>query len=239
MNSKSPAVFLLFCVGLVAAGSARAEEIRGRVVWQGAPLVPEKIEVKPKAGQKPDSVKGCGHEKDSPELRIDPSGGVANVVVWVVGAAPIDLSRETVLLNQEACEFLPHLLAVKPGARIAIRNSDSVVHSVRIFQEGKPAYLMNKWQKVKAPDLYWKAETPGRYVARCGVHLWMYAWIVVLPTEISAVSGTSGEFHLTGLPLGKHRLHFWHEIAGEWERTVEMTGGGVDLGTIPFPARKE
>lgn len=239
MNSKRPVAFSLFCVGLVAVGSARAEEVRGRVVWQGPPPAAERITVKAKPSQGPDSIKGCGHEKESPELRVDPSGGVANVVVWAEGTGQVPPAQGTVLLDQKACEFLPHVLAVRPGTRIAIRNSDAVVHSVRVFQEGKPAYLMNKWQKVKAPDLYWNAEMPGRYVARCGVHLWMYAWIVVLPPAFSAVSSPSGEFQLNGVPPGKHRLHFWHEIIGEWERTVEIPAGGLDAGAVPFPSQKE
>ena len=99
---------------------------------------------------------------------------------------------------------------------------------------------MNRWQKVKAPDLYWNAKTPGRYLARCGVHLWMYAWIVVLPPSFSAVSNALGEFHLAGLPPGKHRVHFWHETAGEWEQDVEVASGGLNFGPVLFPkSRKE
>ncbi|GEM_PF-5724998 len=247
MNSK-----ILFYASLVflAAGSAQAErpareeapprastqEIRGRVVWQGPVPAPERVEVKAKPGQGPDSIQGCGHEKESPELRVDPSGGVENVVVWVEGDGLVPPAQGTVLLDQKACEFLPHVLAVRAGDRIAIRNSDQVVHSVRVFQEGKPSYLMNQWQKVKARDLYWNAETPGRYVARCGVHLWMHAWIVVLPPAFSAISDASGEFRLlNSLPPGKHRLHFWHEKAGEWEQAIEVAKDVTDLGAVRFP----
>lgn len=227
-------------VFLLVVGQVQAEELRGRVVWQGPPPASERIAVKAKPGRRPDSIQGCGHEKDSPRIRVDPSGGVANVVVWVEGTAAGSPPRETVLLDQKACEFFPHVLAVRPGTDVAIRNSDPVVHSVRVFQEGKPSYLLNKWQKVKAPDLHWKTETPGRYVVRCGVHLWMYAWVVALPTELSGVSGAAGEFHLAGLSPGKHRLHFWHETAGEWELPADLSAGGLDLGTVPFPAsRKE
>ncbi|MBI3312273.1 MAG: hypothetical protein HYZ88_01950 [Candidatus Omnitrophica bacterium] len=236
MNNK--AWWLLFA-GLLAAGPVQAEEIRGRVVWQGPLPIPEKIEVKYKQSQGPESIKGCGHEKESPELQVDASGGVANVVVWVEAAGAIPPAQATVLLDQKACEFLPHVVAVLPGTRVAIRNSDQVVHSVRVFQEGKPSYLMNQWQKAKAPDLTWNAKSPGRYVVRCGVHLWMHAWIAVLPPSFSAVSAPSGEFQLAGFPAGRHRLHFWHETSGEWERSVEVTAGGLDLGTILFPTRKE
>lgn len=235
------AAWIVFCYGIVLmVGAAQAEEVRGRIVWQGPLPIPERIAVKAKASQGPDSIKGCGHEKDSPELRVGPSGGVENVVIWVEEDGLVPPAQGTVLLDQKACEFLPHVLTVRVGDRVAIRNSDPVVHSVRIFQEGEPSYLMNKWQKVKAPDLYWTAETPGRYVARCGVHLWMYAWIVVLPPGISAVSNPAGEFQLSGVPAGKQRVHFWHEKAGEWEHEVEISGSEVDLGGLSFPSdRKE
>lgn len=226
-------------VFLLVVGPVQAEEIQGRVVWQGPPPVAEQITVKPKAGQGPESIQGCGHAKVSPKLRVDPSGGVENVVVWVEGAGPVPPAQGTVLLDQKACEFLPHVVTVRSGDRIALRNSDRVVHSVRIFQEGKPAYRMNRWQKVDAPDILWTAETSGRYVARCGVHLWMYAWIVALPPAFSAVSGSSGEFRLNGVPPGNHRLHFWHETVGEWEQVVTVGKGGVDLKPVPFPNHKK
>ena len=38
------------------AGPAQAEEIRGRVIWQGPRPVAEQIAVQPKAGQGPESI---------------------------------------------------------------------------------------------------------------------------------------------------------------------------------------
>ena len=222
----------------LAVQEAGAAEVHGRMVWEGPPPVPETIPVKPKAGQGPGSVKGCGHpEKLSPGLRVDPSGGVENVVVWVETAVPgKPAAAETVLLDQKTCEFFPHVLTLTPGKEVAIRNSDSVIHSVRVFREGRPGYLMNRWQKIDAADIRWKAETPGRYVVRCGVHLWMYAWVVVLPTESSVVSSASGKFRLSGLPSGKQGLHFWHEKVGEWQQMVEVGTGDLELGSIRLPA---
>ena len=67
-------------------------------------------------------------------------------------------------------------------------------------------------------------------------HLWMHAWIIVLPAEIYGVSSPSGEFRLANVPPGRHHLRFWHEKSGEWDQWVEVPAGGSDLGEMPFPA---
>ena len=118
-----------------------------------------------------------------------------------------------------------------------MRNSDSVIHNIRIFKEGKPDMLMHQWQKAKAADIPWQFREPGRYVVRCGVHHWMYAWVIVPPFGRMAVTDEAGRFILPGLPAGKHTLHVWHETLGSREVPVEMGPDGAEMEPIRFTTK--
>ena len=113
-------------------------------------------------------------------------------------------------MNQRECVFSPHVVAMNRGGELAIRNSDQVIHNVRIFREGEPSMLMHRWQKEDAADIRWRFTEPGRYIVRCGVHPWMYAWVVVAPGAC-VVTDPEGWFTIPGVPAGRYTLHVWHE----------------------------
>ena len=221
--------FFLPCVLVEAA------EIKGLVRLDGPLPATDKLTIEPKKGGN-HSTEGCGSLlKDSQKLRVDASGGIRDAVVWLeIPEADPRLSMEPVLIDQNQCVFSPHVTAIRVGQQIAVRNSDSVIHNIRIFREGKPDMLMHQWQKPDAADIPWRFKEPGRYVVRCGVHYWMYSWVFVAPGGPFAVTDASGRFTLAGLPAGKHTLHVWHEALGTKEIPVEVKGEGQDLDPILF-----
>ena len=86
------------------------------------------------------------------------------------------------VLDQKGSQFVPRRVVVPPGGRLIIRNSDPIQHNVRIFKEGSPSLMMHRWQKAGGPEIVWRFPEPGRYLVRCGIHPWMYAWVVVEET---------------------------------------------------------
>ncbi|MDO8730543.1 MAG: hypothetical protein Q7J69_05140 [Candidatus Omnitrophota bacterium] len=221
---------------LIFARPAEAADLKGQVRLDGPPPAAEKLAIEPKKGGN-HSTEGCGSlEKDSQKLRVDSSGGIQDTVVWVelpnLRAAVLP---PAVLIDQNQCVFEPHVVALPAGGEIAVRNSDSVIHNIRIFREGKPDYLMHQWQKADAADIPWRFNEPGRYVVRCGVHHWMYAWVLVVPLGArTGVTDASGRFALSGVPEGRHTLHVWHETLGTKEIPVEVAAEGSDLDPILF-----
>lgn len=242
MNSKQRAgrVGLVLALAL-GGGPAWAAEVRGSVRIEGPPPAQETVVIKAKSKQH--SIEGCGAvEKESAKLRVGPAGGVADAVVWIEGGLeePVArLSASTPVMDQKECVFSPHVLAVPAGGSVAIRNSDRVVHNVRIFREGKPDTLMHQWQKIDAADIPWTFEEPGRYVVRCGVHPWMYGWVFVTPPAVSAVTGPEGRFTLAGIAPGKHTLRVWHETLGSREIPVEIGPDGKEIEPVRFPAQQK
>ena len=215
--------FFLPCVLVEAA------EIKGLVRLDGPLPAAEKLVIEPQKGSH--STEGCGSlVKDSQRLLVDPAGGIQNAVVWLDlpdAAGKGQGSPTPFLIDQNQCVFEPHVVALPAGGEIAVRNSDSVIHNIRIFREGNPSYLMHRWQKPDAADIRWRFSEPGRFIVRCGVHHWMYAWVFVTPGDKVAVTDTQGRFTLADLPAGRFTLHVWHETLGERQLPVEVRGGAV------------
>lgn len=213
-----------------------AADLRGQVRLDGPVPEQEKVTLQPKKGSH--STEGCGSlVKDSQRLLVDQSGGIKNAVVWLdlpdaPGKAPA--KPAPFLIDQNQCLFEPHVVALPAGREIAVRNSDSVIHNIRIFREGNPSMLMHQWQKADAADIRWRFSEPGRFVVRCGVHHWMYAWVLVAPGSRVGVTDESGRFILANIPEGRHTLHVWHETLGTREIPVEVKREGSELEPIRF-----
>lgn len=239
MRSSGLPVMMLVAVLAGGWGSpASAGEVRGVVRVDGPPPL-EIVTIEPKAGAH--STHGCGTQKISPTLRVAADGGVQDAVVWLdlPSAADSPPPAEPVLLDQQACEFRPHVVIVPPGGRLAIRNSDRVLHNVRIFPEGVPNFLMHQWQRAGARDIPWRFEAPGRYVVRCGIHPWMYAWVVAAPHRAYVVTDSAGQFVLADIPAGRQTLRVWHETLGTQEVVVEIGTQPARVPPVVFPAPKD
>lgn len=87
--------------------------------------------------------------------------------------------------------------------------------------------LMHEWQQPQGPDLAWRFDAPGRYLVRCGVHAWMYAWVVVTDHRHAAVTDHAGAFTIPRVPEGGHTLHVWHETLGEHDQPIQVGRQGV------------
>lgn len=219
---RTVAVTSLAALGF--AGATTAGELQGVVRLEGAVPEPDTVTIRSTSAQHP--IDGCGSlTKRSPRLLVDPQGGVQNAVVWVeIPTGPREpVEGITGTLDQRECVFEPHVLLLPLGGTLAIRNSDPMLHNVRIFQ-GR-TMLMHEWQQPHGPDLTWRFETPGRYVVRCGVHAWMYAWVVVADHRDHAVTDHAGGFTLPDIPEGSYTLHVWHEALGEQSQPVTVTPG--------------
>lgn len=213
--------------GLVAlgfAGAAIASELQGVVRLDGAVPEPATLTISSTTEEHP--IEGCGAlTKRSPRLLVGHQGGVQNAVVWVeIPTGPHEpVEGVTSMLDQRECVFEPHVILLPVGGTLAIRNSDPMLHNVRIFQER--TMLMHEWQQPQGPDLMWRFGTPGRYVVRCGVHSWMYAWVVVAAHRYYAVTDPAGVFTIPEVPEGSYTLHVWHEALGEQSHPVTVTPG--------------
>lgn len=212
--SRTGAIAVVLALGVI--GPVGAGEVRGTILLTSPVPAPEPIKVEEgtKAAR---AAEECGSlPRVSPKLIVDASGGVRNAVIWLEGSFERTYDGATdaaVIMDQQGCAFSPHVLIVPQGRTLRVRNSDGVIHNVRLFHDSE--LLWREWQQPRAAELTRQLDVPGRYVMRCGVHPWMYAWVIAAEHEQYALSDSAGHFTLARVPPGDHRLHVWHETLGE------------------------
>lgn len=227
---------LLFA-GQPAQALAQGEvgSIKGRVVWGGGDVPAPKVLVEKGKATKDPEVCAADSAIVAPDLQIDPeTKGVAGALVYLVkpsGDNPEALkellkSEPKALLDQVACEFVPHVLAIHEDQELTIKSSDPVAHNVRYtgFANGSLNQMLaaNGEMEVKL-----KAERRPMMVA-CDIHPWMTSYIMVFDHPYFAVTGKDGSFEIKGVPAGAQNIVVWQETAG-WINPAKAKGDPVEV----------
>ena len=116
-------------------------------------------------------------------------------------------------------DFVPHLLVVPLGARVAFPNEDKILHNVFSVSPGN-AFDLGFYGMGKSKDK--KLDAAGLVRVYCNVHHGMVGYILVLDTPFSTMPGADGSFTLTGLPKGPGKLTVWQEQADFWKTDLTL-----------------
>lgn len=201
-----------------AVDPAEAATITGVVSFTGTPPAAEPIDMS--------AEPTCADKHDSPPVRtrvaVGDGGGLANVFVYVkegLEQRQWPASDEPPVLDQDGCEYRPHVLGVRTGEQFTIRNSDGLLHNVnaqpqtnRGFNVGQPTSMETN-RSFSQPEIM--------VPVTCEVHGWMEAYIGVVDHPYFAVTDADGSFRLENLPPGTYTLEAWHEQLGT--QTMEVT----------------
>lgn len=148
----------------------------------------------------------------SDEVVADANGNVQWAFVYVKKGAEGKPSPDPkpAVINQMGCKYEPHVLGVKTGQEITIKNSDDLLHNIHAlpfvnkeFNFGQPQKGMEEKKKFDQVEVMVKV--------KCDVHPWMSAWVGVLDHTFFAVTDASGKFEIAGLPDGTYTIEVWHE----------------------------
>lgn len=182
--------------------------ITGTVKWSGP--VPKQASV---AITKDPQI--CDPEsrktRDLERLIVGPEGGVANTVVFLKDIAQgkaMDLPLQRQFLDQKQCRYEPHILLVPATAKLQMKSSDAVLHTVHM--DGAATYNLPFPfpNQIVARDM----NTPGLVNLRCnGGHTWMNAEMLVVSHPYYAVTDETGKFTLADVPPGQYEIVAWHE----------------------------
>jgi plastocyanin len=225
-QSETPATALAPVVNPV--DPATAGTISGQITFEGTPPAPQPISMK--------SDPGCMPSADAvtETAVVGADGSLQNVFVYVkdgLGDLQFPVPATPVVLNQQKCRYIPHVLGVQVGQPLEIVNGDATLHNVhgvaknnREFNAGQPI------QGMKMTQTFTVAEVMVPF--KCDVHNWMNAWVGVLNHPFFAVTGADGAFELKGLPPGTYTVEAWHERFGV--RTQQVTVGEKATATAAF-----
>jgi plastocyanin len=181
-------------------------------------------------------AKSCGANKPDEALEVGAGNGVKNAVVWFTDIKePPGERAHKEKLDQQSCQYVPHVVVAPVGTTLDVVNSDSVLHNVRTG-EGNTK-LFNYAMPIKGHVVPTRLRREGIYKVSCDVHPWMRAWLLVLGTATFAISDESGHYKLEGLPPGKHKVKIWHERLGEKEQEVEIAEGKPAVWDVAYNPR--
>jgi len=208
--------------------------ITGIVKYEGDAPKMKKLEV-----TKDQNV--CGKtEKYDESLMVGPGNGLKNAIVYLLDISSgadfpkMDAQGKPMAyeINQEGCQFKPHVLALPAGERLTMLNSDGIMHNVHLFSTvNQPFNQAQQGIRKRMPlptSVVQKPEVPLK--VGCDVHGWMGAWIVVFPHPYYAVTNEKGEYKIANVPPGTYKVAYWQEACGTNMKTpasVTVAAGGT------------
>jgi plastocyanin len=226
-------------LGLVAARAPRAVQggatVTGKVKFTGAKPANPRIDM---------SEEGkCAEKHKTPatgEAVVGSAGALGNVFVYVKSGLPADYKSAapaaSVVIDQNGCQYTPHVLGIQVGQKLEIRNSDPVLHNIKAkATKNRPFNISQPTAGMKTDRTFSAAEV--MVALECNVHGWMNAWLGVLPHPFFAVSSVDGSFSIKGLPAGTYTLEAWHERYGVQTATVTVPATGSKTQDFTFAAK--
>ena len=137
------------------------------------------------------------------------------------------------VMDQISLSFIPAVLFVRTGQPTEFRNSDEVLHNVRVYEDETKEPAFN----VAIPTGGSYAHTmkrDGFYNVGCDIHPGMAAVVVATATPYTALAAPDGTFAIDGVEPGAYRLTVYADVE-KLERDVTVANGPTDLGVIAGP----
>lgn len=133
------------------------------------------------------------------------------------------------VMDQVKLTFVPHVLPVAVGTKVAFPNSDEVRHNV--FSPS-PAKRFNLGTYPKGATKHVVFDKPGVVDLLCNVHADMSAYVIVTETPYVAVVARDGTYVLKDLPPGTYGIRAWREQLKEDRKEVTLRDG--ETATLDF-----
>lgn len=192
-------------------------------------------------GSKPESSPPTGAamspEPSKDSSAVDVTGtlapGVAPPSALIVlepqNGVELPIKAEPAIMDQSGYAFLPGFLVAQAGQSVQFRNSEDVLHNVRVADASQQKPVFNV---ATTPfGSYEHKFEPGYYNVTCDIHPTMRASILVTATPYTATTAGDGGFTIKSVIPGKYNLTVYAG-ATPVTRLVEVKGGPTDLGVI-------
>jgi len=214
----------LIAVSLWPGVAFAAGSITGTVTFTGtAPkLNPLTMDADPACAKK--------HTTPVPSEMLVLGGGntMANVMVWVSKGLPAGKTwpapAAPAVLDQNGCQYKPHVMGIMVGQAYRILNSDGILHNIHTLPKINPGF--NKPMPATLKETTTKFDKPEPiFHIKCDVHPWMQAYVAVFTNPFFSVTGTDGKFTISGLDPGTYEISAWTERLGTQTATVTVAAG--------------
>ena len=207
----------ILALGATVAG---AGTITGTVVYEGKvpALRPLSVAAEPMCSKKHETV-------PNEALVLGAGNSMANVLVRVVSGLPAGKTwpapKEPVVMAQEGCQYVPHVMGIMVGQPFKVLNDDGVLHNVHALPKvNRPFNMAMPPTRKEAQETFAQAE--GMFTVKCDVHPWMQAFLGVFSNPFFSVTKTDGKFSIANLDPGTYEVEAWHEKLGTQKATVTV-----------------
>jgi plastocyanin len=176
-------------------------------------------------------------------LVLGNANSMGNVMVWVSKGLPAGKTYPAptapAVLDQNGCQYKPHVMGLMVGQTYKILNSDGILHNIHTlpkinkgFNKPMPATLKETTTTFDKPEPIFNI--------KCDVHPWMQAYVGVFTNPFFSVTSTNGKFTISGLDPGTYEITAWHERLGTQTASVTVAASGTKTQDFKFamPAAK-
>ena len=225
----------LIAVSFWPGAAVAASSITGTVTFTGkAPTIrPIAMDADPACAKK--------HSAPVPnEMLVLGSGNtMGNVMVWVSKGVPSGKAypapKTPVVLDQNGCQYKPHVMGVMVGQPYKIVNSDGILHNVHTLPKINKAFNKPMPATVKEATITFDKEE-SVFPTKCDVHPWMNAFVGVFTHPFFSVTSADGKFTISGLDPGTYEITAWHERLGTQTASVTVAATGAKTQDFKFAA---
>ena len=172
----------------------------------------------------PACVKANSSPVIPPQVLTGANDALADVVIYIksgLGNLHFDTPTDPVILEQKACMYEPHVIALMVNQKLEVRNNDPTTHNVHLLAKTNQSW--NQSQQVDGPAIDQSFPRPELAIPiACNVHPWMRAFAFVFDNPYYAITSKTGAFELKNLPPGTYTIEAWQERYGTQDQTVTI-----------------
>ncbi len=231
IGNRSRLAAALVALSISPGVAFAASTITGTIVFDGkAPaLRPLQMDADPVCAKK--------HPTPAPnEMLVLGNGNtMANILVWVSKGVPAGKTYPApptpVVIDQNGCQYKPHVMGIMVGQTYKILNSGGVLHNIHTLPKINPEFNKGMPPTLKEATTTFPKPEPVFHI-KCDVHPWMSAYLAVFTNPFFSVTKTDGKYTISGLDPGTYEITAWHEKLGT--QTATVTVGASDTKTQNF-----
>ena len=196
----------------------------------------------------------------SEDLVVDPATKAIANIVFMIDSKKTKLKTKQLhpdfqkvpsdkpAMDNLKCAFVPHIMSMRAGQTLLVKNSDEIGHNARFnFFNNQAFNPMIPFGGRK--EIVTTLEEPTPTKVECSIHPWMSGYVIVASHPYVGISDASGRIRIEKLPAGMDLdFKLWHESQDKSIEEVSLSGkkekwtkgsvkltlkeGANDLGTL-------